>query len=167
MGQITSNSWLDVDYGKYLQEFFLKHYKIIAIIESKVERWFEDADVNTAITILEKCSDEEERNNNLVKFVQIKVPLRQLIPELLEDVSEEEKWREKEIRWNAIEELVNLIEKVKETYEDDKIRIYVKRQIELLDEGLDEEGKYVGAKWGKYIRVSSRFWKKLRVCSFL
>jgi type I restriction-modification system DNA methylase subunit len=155
MGQITSNSWLDVDYGKYLQEFFLKHYKIVAIIESKVERWFEDADVNTAITILEKCSDEEERNNNLVKFVQIKVPLRQLIPEVLEDVSEEEKWREEEIRWKAIEELVNLIEKVKETYEDDKIRIYVKRQIELLDEGLDEEGKYVGAKWGKYIRVCS------------
>ena len=161
MGQITSNSWLDVDYGKYLQEFFLKHYKIVAIIESKVERWFEDADVNTAITILEKCSDEEERNNHLVKFVQIKVPLRQLIPEVLEDVSEEEKWREEEIRWRAIEELVNLIENVKETYEDDKIRIYVKRQIELLDEGLNEEGKYVGAKWGKYIRALDIFFKIL------
>ena len=161
MGQITSNSWLDVDYGKYLQEFFLKHYKIVAIIESKVERWFEDADVNTAITILEKCSDEEERNNNLVKFVQIKVPLRQLIPEVLEDVSEEEKWREEEIRWKAIEELVNLIEGVKETYEDDKIRIYVKRQIELLDEGLDEDDKYVGAKWGKYIRAPDIFFKIL------
>jgi len=161
MGQITSNSWLDVDYGKYLQEFFLKHYKIVAIIESKVERWFEDADVNTAITILEKCSDEKERNNNLVKFVQIKVPLRQLIPEVLEDVSDKEKWKEEEMRWKAIEELVNLIESVKETYEDDKIRIYVKRQIELLDEGLDEEGKYVGAKWGKYIRAPDIFFKIL------
>ena len=39
-GFIVSNSWLDVDYGKGLQEFFLKNYKIIAIIESKVERWF-------------------------------------------------------------------------------------------------------------------------------
>ncbi len=161
MGQITSNSWLDVDYGKYLQEFFLKHYKIVAIIESKVERWFEDADVNTVITILEKCSDEEERNNNLVKFVQIKAPLRQLIPEVLEDVSDEEKWREEEIRWEAIEELVNFIESVNETYEDGKIRIYVKKQIELLDEGLDEEGKYVGAKWGKYIRAPDIFFKIL------
>jgi len=49
-GYITSNSWLDVDYGKYLQEFFLKHFKIITVIESKIERWFADADVNTAIT---------------------------------------------------------------------------------------------------------------------
>ena len=54
-GFVVSNSWLDVDYGKGLQEFFLKHYKIIAIIESKVERWFEEADVNTCIVILEKC----------------------------------------------------------------------------------------------------------------
>jgi len=37
-GFIVSNSWLDVDYGKGLQEFFLKNYKIVAIIESKVER---------------------------------------------------------------------------------------------------------------------------------
>lgn len=161
MGQITSNSWLDVDYGKYLQEFFLKNYKIIAIIESKVERWFEDADVNTAITILEKCSDEEERMDNLVKFVQIKVPLRQLIPEVLEDVSDEEKWREEEIRWKSIEELVNFIESVNETYEDDRIRIYVKRQLELWDEGLSEEGKYAGAKWGKYIRAPDIFFKIL------
>ena len=161
MGQITSNSWLDVDYGKYLQEFFLKHYKIVAIIESKVERWFEDADINTAIIILEKCSNEDERNENLVKFVQIKVPLRELIPEVHEDVSDEEKWREEEIRWKAIDELVNLIEGVNEFYEDDKIRIYVKRQIELLEEGLDEEGKYVGAKWGKYIRIPDIFFKIL------
>jgi len=31
-GFIVSNSWMDVDYGKGLQEFFLKHYKIIAIM---------------------------------------------------------------------------------------------------------------------------------------
>lgn len=161
MGQVTSNSWLDVDYGKYLQEFFLKNYKIVAIIESKVERWFEDADVNTAITILERCDNEKERNENLVKFAQIKVPLKDLIPEILEDVSEEEKWKEEEVRWKAIEKLVDLIENTKEIYEDDKIRIYVKRQLELWDEGIDEEGKYVGAKWGKYIRGPDIFFKIL------
>lgn len=46
-GFVVSNSWLDVDYGKGLQEFFLNNYRITAIIESKVERWFEDADINT------------------------------------------------------------------------------------------------------------------------
>ena len=37
-GFIVSNSWLDADYGKDLQEFFLKNYKVVAIIESKIER---------------------------------------------------------------------------------------------------------------------------------
>src|SRR5215213_6879711 len=35
-GFIVSNSWLDTDYGRGLQEFFLKNYKIVAIIESKI-----------------------------------------------------------------------------------------------------------------------------------
>jgi len=62
LGLITSNSWLDVDYGKYLQRFFLENFKIITIIESKVERWFEDADINTAITILQKCGGKENKD---------------------------------------------------------------------------------------------------------
>ena len=53
-GFIVSNSWLDVDYGKDLQEFFLKNYKIVAIVESKVERWFPDADINRNHEILLK-----------------------------------------------------------------------------------------------------------------
>ena len=57
-GFIVANSWLDVEYGRGLQEFFLRNYKIVAIIESKVERWFEQADVNTGIVILERCDDE-------------------------------------------------------------------------------------------------------------
>ncbi|MEO0009660.1 MAG: N-6 DNA methylase, partial [candidate division WOR-3 bacterium] len=76
-GFIVSNSWLDVDYGKGLQEFFLQNYKIVAIIESKVERWFEDADINTCIVILEKCSSKKERDNNRVRFVYLKKQLRE------------------------------------------------------------------------------------------
>lgn len=70
-GFIVSNSWLDTDYGRGLQEFFLKHYKIVAVIESKIERWFSEADVNTCIVILEKCSNQEERDkNHLVSFTK-------------------------------------------------------------------------------------------------
>ena len=79
-GFIVSNSWLDVDYGKGLQEFFLNNYKIVAIIESKVERWFEEADVNTCIVILEKCSSKKERDENLVRFVYLFKPLSYFIP---------------------------------------------------------------------------------------
>ena len=149
LGYITSNSWLDVDYGKDLQEFFLKHCKIVAIIETK-ERVFPDADINTVITILEKCDDEKERNNNLVKFVKLKVPLRELVP------------ADEEGRFKFLDYLVNKIENTKELYEDDKIRIYPKPQGELLKEGYDEEKKeYVGSKWGKYIRAPEIFFKIL------
>jgi len=153
-GYITSNAWLDVDYGKHLQEFFLKHCKIVAIIETK-ERVFPDADINTVITILEKCSDEKERNNNLVKFVKLKVPLKELIPD-----------DEKE-RFKFLDDLVKKIENTRELYEDEKIRIYPKLQSELWEEGYDEESKeYVGSKWGKYIRAPEIFFKILSKIAF-
>jgi len=152
LGLITSNSWLDVDYGGDLQRFFLENFKIKAIIESKVERWFEDADINTAITILERCSDLEERNRNVVRFVQLKKPLKEFIPPV-EDEGE---------RWAYVERLVELIESRDGYYEDDKIRIFAKTQKELWEEGYDEEeGEYVGSKWGKYIRAPDIFFKIL------
>jgi hypothetical protein len=151
IGYITSNSWLDVDYGKYLQEVLLKNTKIIALIESKVERWFEDADINTVIIIAEKCNNEDERNNNIVKFVQLKKRLEDIIPTTNENQ-----------RWKAIDEFTKLIENANEYYEDDRIRIFTKTQKELWDEGWnDEENKYEGSKWGKYMRAPEIFFKIL------
>lgn len=42
MGFVTSNAWLDVAYGFELQKFLLNNFKIIAILESRCEPWFED-----------------------------------------------------------------------------------------------------------------------------
>lgn len=152
LGLITSNSWLDVDYGKYLQEFFLRNFKIVAVIESKVERWFEDADINTAITILEKCGDGGRMNENLVKFVQLKRPLGEFV--LATDDEGE--------RWEAVDGLVSQIENTNEFFEDERIRILAKSQKELYGEGFDEEAKkYCGSKWGKYLRAPDIFFKIL------
>lgn len=152
LGLITSNSWLDVDYGKYLQRFFLENFKIIAVIESKVERWFEDADVNTCITILEKCSKKKERDRNLVKFVQLKKPLDKIISSTGDE-------RE---RWLSVDEFVQFVENTDEYYEDNRLRVFVISQEKLWREGLDEEsGDYVGSKWGKYIRAPDIFFKIL------
>ncbi|MEM4142827.1 MAG: N-6 DNA methylase [Candidatus Bathyarchaeia archaeon] len=72
MGQITSDTWLDVGFGESLKRFFLEHFKIHAIIWYDV-RAFERALVGTCITILEKEDEsKEDRDNNLVKFVRIK-----------------------------------------------------------------------------------------------
>jgi len=159
-GFVVSESWLDVDYGKGLQEFFLKHYKIIAIIGSKVERWFEDADINTCIVILEKCSGDDhrrERDDNLVRFVYLKKPLRYFIPPA-QDI-----WEKQVARINAIKDrFIRTILAHSDLYEGDDFRILPKRQKELWEEGYDaEEQKYTGAKWGKYLRAPDIFFKIL------
>ena len=159
-GFIVSNSWLDVDYGKGLQEFFLNNYKIIAIIESKVERWFEDADINTCIVILEKCSGEDrrrERYENTVRFVYLKKPLRYFIPEA-QDI-----WDRQVQRRNAIQDkFIKTITAHSELYDDEDLRIYPKKQADLWEEGYDAETrKYVGSKWGKYLRAPDIFFKIL------
>ena len=155
-GFIVSNSWLDVDYGKGLQEFFLKNYKIVAIIESKVERWFEEADVNTCIVILEKCSSKKERDENLVRFVYLFKPLSYFIPPA------QEMWQEQIERLKEIDNLIKTIMAHSEFYQNEELRISPKSQAELWDEGFDKEsGKYVGAKWGKYLRAPEIFFKIL------
>ncbi len=80
MGIITSNAWLDVDYGHELQRFLLDNFKIIGILESRCEPWFTEADVNTVATIVERCDSAKERADHLVKFIKVKRPLADLIP---------------------------------------------------------------------------------------
>lgn len=151
-GFIVSNSWMDVDYGKGLQELFLMNYKIIAIIESKVERWFEDADVNTCIIILEKCKDQKERDDNLVRFAYLFKPLRHFIPPA------HDMWEKQKERLDAIEKLEKTILAHNDFYRNDELRIYPKKQSELWEEGFDtEENKYTGSKWGKYLRAPAIF----------
>ncbi|MHA1871073.1 MAG: Eco57I restriction-modification methylase domain-containing protein, partial [Promethearchaeota archaeon] len=48
---ITSSAWLDVAYGRDLQEFFCKYTPIKAIYNTLI-RSFKDADINTVITLL-------------------------------------------------------------------------------------------------------------------
>lgn len=158
-GFIVTSSWLDVDYGKSIQEFFLRNYKIIAIIESKVERWFPDADVNTCIIILNKCSGENNKNNrneNIIRFVYLKKPLRHFIPPT------QNIWEKQIERLNEIEKLKKTIFAHRDYYENNELRIFPKNQKDLWEEGYDlKEKKYIGAKWGKYLRAPEVFFKIL------
>lgn len=150
LGFVTSNSWLDVRYGAGLQKFFLDNFKIIAIIESKVERSFAKADINTAITILERCSDKNKRDGNLVKFGVLKERMENLIP----------KDGDKN-RFLTCEKLISKITRAKKLYEDSHIRVLPKMQNELYQEGI-EDNVYVGSKWGgKYLRAPDIFFKIL------
>ncbi|MDP2920607.1 MAG: N-6 DNA methylase, partial [Dehalococcoidia bacterium] len=172
MGFITSNSWLDVAYGYELQKFMLNNFKLVAILESRCEPWFEDAAVNTIVTILEKCSNKAERDNNIVKFVKIKKKLTDLIPYDMK--------LEALKRWQHLENLVDFIDNTGhehietskgvvenslnglETKEAANFRIRIKRQGELLDE-LNIESKTV--KWGKYLRAPEIYYEIVEQCS--
>jgi len=72
MGFVTSNAWLDVAYGYELQKFLLNNFKIVAVLESRCEPWFEDPAINTIVTVAERCSNKEERDNHTAKFVKVK-----------------------------------------------------------------------------------------------
>jgi type I restriction-modification system DNA methylase subunit len=155
-GFIVSNSWLDVDFGKGLQEFFLNNHKILAIIESKVERWFEEADINTCIVILQKCKDKKARDENLVRFVYLKKTLRNFIPPA------QDMWEKQVERLNAIDQLKKTVLAHHDFYENEDLRVFPKSQKELWEEGFDpDEQKYLGAKWGKYVRAPEVFFRML------
>lgn len=63
-----------------------------------VERWFPDADTNTVLLLLERCSDAEERETADIRFVRLRRPLAQLFP-----------GPEQEGRRQALEDLVDSI----------------------------------------------------------
>jgi len=157
MGIITSNAWLDVNFGYALQRFFCDQFKIVAILESRCEPWFTEASVNTIYTIVERCESQKERDSQLVKFVKVKKRLADLIPE--------DQQIEAMKRWKGLERLVDTVESTGRkdaktvplgilTEENDDFRIRVCRQGELRVE-LEREQKTV--KWGKYLRAPQVF----------
>lgn len=161
IGIVTSNAWLDVEYGLELKRFFLRHFKIIAIVASWCEPWFEEASVNTAFVILERCENPEERDRNVVRFVKMKKPLAELLPQdlLLQEAD----------RWKVIDAMVREIETANlevafqdpipdqtqpihgvRTIEKDKFRIRLLPQREMENDLGSKKGN---AKWGIYIRA--------------
>ena len=56
---ICSNSWLDVGFGVNLQHFFLKRCHVRTLIDSRKERQFASAEVNTIISIIQKAPPAE------------------------------------------------------------------------------------------------------------
>jgi type I restriction enzyme M protein len=166
MGIITSNAWLDVNYGYALQRFFCDRFKIIAVLESRCEPWFTEASVNTVLTIIERTDNVKQRDEHLVKFVKVKKRLADLAPGNPQT--------EAMIRWRKLEQLVERIEHAGKPYgktvplgvatiEDDDVRIRVCRQGELRGD-LERERKTI--KWGKFLRAPDVFFEMSSVGKF-
>jgi len=76
---LTSSQWLDVEYGFRLQGWMLARFKIVAVFESLDEPWFVGARVATAATVLQRCDDARERADNVVRFVQLRRPIGEIL----------------------------------------------------------------------------------------
>ena len=94
LGFVTSIGRLDTEYGFKLQEFFLRNFRIIAVIESQVEKWFEDARVTTAVTILRRECNAAKRDDNPVRFIQLRKPLAEIYATALGRPSDDEATRQ-------------------------------------------------------------------------
>lgn len=127
LGFLTSSSWLDVEYGFTLQRWILENFRLVAVMESTVEPWFPDARVKTCITILQRCKDPRERMETLTKFVNFKRPLAEIIGEPPTAIGP---------RFEAIDRLRQRIDASTRDQEDDSLRVIVKRQQDLWNEGV-------------------------------
>ena len=170
LGYITSNSWLDTVSGIPLQKFFLKNDKIIAIIESEKEKWFEDADIITAITILEKSNKKGERNNHFVKFVSLKMPLTDLIgnPPMSKDYVEINRY------WKNLEKAIEEIETFEKWIDanDEKVKIkkcqYKTKNVYIYEDNrfrilmIKQKDLSHFTKWGIFIRAPAIFFEILQ-----
>ena len=153
---ICSNSWLDVGYGAWLQEFLLQRCPVELIIDNHAKRSFEAADVNTIISVIHAPQKKVDQNHQ-VKFVAFKKPFEEAI---------------------FTEHLLQ-IEEAREVVANDIFRVYPITVKELQETGMEyvhegekklDAGKYVGDKWGvKYVNAPDIYidlllrgdWKKL------
>ncbi len=177
---ITSNSWLDVGYGRDLQEFLLEYVPIHAIYDNP-KRSFEHADVNTIIALFgapalrEESFEEKIRTgmnapwtklSNTAKFVMFKKPFEEAISaETMIDIEN----AEAKVKGVELAELVENID------QNDIYKIFPLVQEDLLEDGWEypesynsnksrfKKGAYDGNKWGgKYLRAPDIFYTILK-----
>ena len=153
---ITSNSWLDVGYGKDLQEFLLKRCHAKLVIDNKAKRSFKEADINTIIALFgapgdAKISDDISLEKT-ARFVMFYMPFEEALhPVVFEEIEEAlEKKLANEYRVFPIKQAQLLI---------DGCEIPKEAEKEKPRGPLIKTAKYVGNKWGaRYLQAPDIYW---------
>jgi hypothetical protein len=145
---VSSNSWLDVGYGRELQEFLLRYMHVLMVVDNLIERSF-DADINTVIVFIRRPKSVSW--DDITKFITFKIPFGEA---------------------NRPDILIK-IHQTQEKIITEEFRVIPKTRKELWIEGIETEDdeikekylwkyKYVGNKWGgKYLRAPEIFFKIL------
>ena len=139
---ITSNSWLDADYGKNLQEFLLKQCYLKMVLNNSAKRSFENADVNTVICLISAPNrDQESCLQHLARFVNFTVPFEAILDAVI------------------FYEIETALARVSSP----EHRIHPLPQKSLSVNGNDKNASYIGDKWGgKYLRAPDIYWTILK-----
>ena len=134
---ITSNSWLDVDFGTKLQEFLLKKCHLKLVIDNSVKRSFKGVNINTVIALVSAPNKTEEATDNTTRFINFTVPFEAIL--------------------HAV--IFYEIETVSVRVSTPEHRIHPLSQTFLLTNAIDKTVKYTGDKWGgKYLRAPDIYW---------
>ena len=146
---LTASSWLDSGYGGALREFLLRNFRIIAVIESATESFFADASINTCITVLERDSEGEARENHLIRFIRFNRLLHQVLG----------KGSGSGASAASARRLAAEIERQDEHSISESYRIRSVAQSELLSAPASERatGSGFDQGWGKYLRADDVF----------
>lgn len=155
---ITSNSWLDVGYGKDLQEFLLKHSHVKMILDNQVKRSFASADVNTIIALLSSPDDTNSSGlDKTARFVMFKVPFEQVLsPVIFEEIEEAAERKScKEYRIHPLQQ--------SDLFEDGIESVIAGKKGRVSSGPLIKVARYIGNKWGgKYLRAPDIYWTILK-----
>lgn len=71
LGFIVSDRWLSSQYGEHLQRVLLDNFKILSVIRFASQA-FDDALIGSTVLVIEKCANEPEREENRVRFLDIR-----------------------------------------------------------------------------------------------
>ena len=163
LGFLTFSAWLDSGYGFRLQKWLLRHFALVGFFESNCEPWFTGARVTTVASILRREPDPNERASQLVRFVQLRRPLKEVLETFDTDPIK------------AAASLRDFVERQVTDVVDSRWRIRVLNQHALWlagcsgailsgENGRDPQlggnlfgGDYKGGKWGIYLRAPDVF----------
>lgn len=151
---ITSNSWLDIEFGFKFQQFLLRNMEIKAVYDNQAKRTFAESDINTVISVFKRPAKPDLIASNVIRFVAFKKPFEQVLTDR---------------NFTDMQHCVELCST--ESY-----RCFAITQKQLWELGLSEEslkqisldrnqfvGDYVGDKWGaKFLRSPDIYFTLMR-----
>ena len=130
---ICSNSWMDVEFGAWLQKFLLENCQVYLIIDNLNKRVFRESAINTIISVI-SAPQPRVKNDDLIRFVAFKIPYESSI---------------------YTDNFLS-IEDARKRLDIDDLRVNVLTRMQLMEEGWanSEENRYRGSKWGSiYIKA--------------